>query len=53
MIPGLENAKIVRYGVMHRNSFICSPLFLEPTFQAKWREDLYFAGPDDRGGRIR
>ena len=44
MIPGLENAKIVRYGVMHRNSFICSPLFLEPTFQAKWREDLYFAG---------
>ena len=44
MIPGLENCNIVRYGVMHRNSYINSPLCLEPTYQSKIREDLFFAG---------
>ena len=44
MIPGLENAKIVRYGVMHINCFICSPRYLKPTYQFVEREDLFFAG---------
>lgn len=44
MIPGLENAKIVRYGVMHRNCFICSPRYLKPTYQFIGRDDLFFAG---------
>ncbi|RYL95353.1 FADH(2)-oxidizing methylenetetrahydrofolate--tRNA-(uracil(54)-C(5))-methyltransferase TrmFO [Sporolactobacillus sp. THM7-4] len=44
MIPGLEHAEIVRYGVMHRNTFLNSPKLLEPTYQAKSRKDLFFAG---------
>lgn len=44
MIPGLENLKITRYGVMHRNSFISSPEVLNPTYQCRLREDLFFAG---------
>lgn len=44
LIPGLENAEIVRYGVMHRNTFINSPKVLEPTYQFKNRQDLFFAG---------
>lgn len=44
MIPGLENAKIVRYGVMHRNCFICSPRYLKPTYQFIHRDNLFFAG---------
>ncbi|MCM3600200.1 FADH(2)-oxidizing methylenetetrahydrofolate--tRNA-(uracil(54)-C(5))-methyltransferase TrmFO [Robertmurraya korlensis] len=44
LIPGLENAEIVRYGVMHRNTFINSPKVLEPTYQFKDRKDLFFAG---------
>lgn len=44
LIPGLENAEIVRYGVMHRNTFINSPTVLEPTYQLKTRDDLFFAG---------
>ncbi|MCD7033792.1 FADH(2)-oxidizing methylenetetrahydrofolate--tRNA-(uracil(54)-C(5))-methyltransferase TrmFO [Metabacillus sp. GX 13764] len=44
LIPGLENAEIVRYGVMHRNTFINSPRLLLPTYQYKEREDLFFAG---------
>ncbi|MBP3851957.1 MAG: methylenetetrahydrofolate--tRNA-(uracil(54)-C(5))-methyltransferase (FADH(2)-oxidizing) TrmFO [Erysipelotrichaceae bacterium] len=44
MIPGLEHANITRYGVMHRNSFICSPVALLETYQTKKREDLFFAG---------
>ncbi|MBO8155249.1 MAG: FADH(2)-oxidizing methylenetetrahydrofolate--tRNA-(uracil(54)-C(5))-methyltransferase TrmFO [Bacillaceae bacterium] len=44
MIPGLENAEIVRYGVMHRNTFINSPNLLHPTYQYKGRNDLFFAG---------
>lgn len=44
MIPGLENAEIVRYGVMHRNTFINSPKVLKATYQFRGREDLFFAG---------
>jgi methylenetetrahydrofolate--tRNA-(uracil-5-)-methyltransferase len=44
LIPGLENAEIVRYGVMHRNTFINSPNLLKATYQFKARENLFFAG---------
>ncbi|WP_323702574.1 FADH(2)-oxidizing methylenetetrahydrofolate--tRNA-(uracil(54)-C(5))-methyltransferase TrmFO [Mammaliicoccus sp. Dog046] len=44
LIPGLENVDIVRYGVMHRNTFINSPNALKETYQLKSREDLFFAG---------
>lgn len=44
LIPGLENAEIVRYGVMHRNTFINSPNLLRPTYQYKQRDNLFFAG---------
>lgn len=44
MIPGLENAEFLRYGVMHRNSFMNSPELLRPTYQSRNREDLFFAG---------
>ena len=43
-IPGLENVNIVRYGVMHRNTFINSPKLLNPTLQTRTRKDLFFAG---------
>lgn len=44
LIPGLENAEFVRYGVMHRNTYINSPTLLQPTLQCKKRESLFFAG---------
>ncbi|MGX6961378.1 methylenetetrahydrofolate--tRNA-(uracil(54)-C(5))-methyltransferase (FADH(2)-oxidizing) TrmFO [Vagococcus xieshaowenii] len=44
MIPGLENAEIVRYGVMHRNTFMNSPKIMQPTYQTRERENLFFAG---------
>ncbi|THE22416.1 FADH(2)-oxidizing methylenetetrahydrofolate--tRNA-(uracil(54)-C(5))-methyltransferase TrmFO [Ligilactobacillus animalis] len=44
MIPGLENAQFVRYGVMHRNTYLRSPEFLNATYQTKKRADLLFAG---------
>jgi methylenetetrahydrofolate--tRNA-(uracil-5-)-methyltransferase len=44
LIPGLENAEIVRYGVMHRNTFINSPKVLRATYQFRNRDDLFFAG---------
>ena len=44
LIPGLEEAEIVRYGVMHRNTFINSPNLLDATYQYKDRKDLFFAG---------
>jgi len=44
LIPGLENCEIVRYGVMHRNTFINSPKLLKPTYQYKDRDTLFFAG---------
>ena len=43
-IPGLENVNIVRYGVMHRNTFINSPKLLNASLQAKKRQNLFFAG---------
>ena len=44
MIPGLENAEIVRYGVMHRNTFVNSPIALESTCRIKSRDQLFLAG---------
>jgi methylenetetrahydrofolate--tRNA-(uracil-5-)-methyltransferase len=44
MIPGLENVEIIRYGQMHRNTFIASPKLLLPTLQYRIRPDLFFAG---------
>jgi len=44
MIPGLENAEFVRFGVMHRNSYINSPKILLPTFQLKNNLKIFFAG---------
>jgi methylenetetrahydrofolate--tRNA-(uracil-5-)-methyltransferase len=44
MIPGLENAEFLRYGQMHRNTFIASPKLLRPTLQHRTRDDLFFAG---------
>ena len=43
-IPGLENVNIVRYGVMHRNTFINSPRILNASLQTRRRADLFFAG---------
>ena len=44
MVPGLENADFVRYGQMHRNTFIASPVLIHPTLQFIQRPDLFFAG---------
>lgn len=44
MIPGLAQAEFVRYGQMHRNTFINAPTLLQPTMQFRAREDLFFAG---------
>lgn len=44
MISGLENAEFLRYGVMHRNTFINSPAVLNEGFQTKQNKNLYFAG---------
>lgn len=44
MIPGLENCEIVRYGVMHRNTYIQSPKVLNKYYQTIKRNDLFFAG---------
>ena len=44
LIPGLEQAEFLRYGQMHRNTFIASPKILRPTLQHKTRDDLFFAG---------
>ena len=44
MIPGLENAEFLRYGVMHRNTFIDSPRLLDATYQLRSRPGLRFAG---------
>lgn len=43
-IPGLENANILRYGVMHRNTFINSPKLLNPTLQSRKNPNIFFAG---------
>jgi len=44
MITGLENAEFVRYGVMHRNTYINSPTLLAPTYRLKSRTNIFFAG---------
>ena len=44
MIPGLENAEFLRYGVMHRNTFLHSPGFLDANYQMITRPGVYFAG---------
>ena len=44
LIPGLENAEFVKYGVMHRNTFINSPKLLDETYKLKQRNNIYFAG---------
>ena len=44
MIPGLENAEFVRYGVMHRNTYLHSPGFLNADYSVRNRPQLFFAG---------
>ncbi len=44
MIPGLEQAEFVRYGVMHRNTFLNSPRLMRPTLQLRGADNLFFAG---------
>ena len=44
MIPGLENAEFVRYGLMHRNTYICSPIALNKDFSLKKKSDTFLAG---------
>jgi methylenetetrahydrofolate--tRNA-(uracil-5-)-methyltransferase len=44
LIPGLEQAEFVRYGMIHRNTYINAPRTLEPTFEARRRLGLFFAG---------
>lgn len=44
MIPGLENAEFVRYGVMHRNSFLNSPKLLDADFSLRQNKNIFFAG---------
>lgn len=44
MVPGLEEAEFMRYGMMHRNTYINSPEILHPTMQTRIRADLFFAG---------
>ena len=44
LIPGLENAEYLRYGTMHRNTYLDSPGFLDATYAVRERPELYFAG---------
>jgi len=44
MIPGLENAEFVRFGMIHRNTYVNAPSSLEPTFETRRRPGLFFAG---------
>jgi methylenetetrahydrofolate--tRNA-(uracil-5-)-methyltransferase len=44
MIPGLENAEFLRYGQIHRNTYINSPALLTPTLQLRTRPEIFFAG---------
>lgn len=44
LIPALHNAEFVRYGVMHRNTFICSPKVLDADYSVKENKELFFAG---------
>ncbi len=44
MIPGLENAEFLRYGVMHRNTFMCSPELLDEDYSLRQNKNIFFAG---------
>lgn len=44
LIPGLEQAEFVRHGMVHRNTYVNAPLTLEPTFETRRRQGLFFAG---------
>ena len=44
MIPGLENAEFIKYGVMHRNTYINSTKLLDNTYNLKSNENIFFAG---------
>ena len=44
LVPGLQNAEFLRFGMMHRNTYINSPELLQPTMQFRRRADLFFAG---------
>lgn len=44
MIPGLENAEFLRYGVMHRNTFMCSPDLLDEDYSLRQNKNIFFAG---------
>ena len=44
LVPGLEQAEFVRFGMVHRNTYINGPTVLRPTWQTRWRDDLFFAG---------
>jgi methylenetetrahydrofolate--tRNA-(uracil-5-)-methyltransferase len=44
MIPGLEQAEFVRFGMIHRNTYVNAPSTLEPTFETRRRQGLFFAG---------
>ena len=44
LVPGLENAEFVRFGMVHRNTYINGPSVLHETWQTKFRDDLFFAG---------
>jgi len=44
MIPALEAAEFVRYGIIHRNTYVNAPLTLEPTYETRRRQGLFFAG---------
>lgn len=44
MIPGLENAEFLRYGIMHRNTYLNSPDFLSPTYAMRNNRSIFFAG---------
>ncbi len=53
LIPGLENAEFVRFGMIHRNTYINGPTVLRDTWQMKGRDDLFFAGQISGRRRIR
>src|SRR4029079_17728098 len=44
LIPGLGNAEFVRFGMIHRNTYVNSPTVLRETWQTRMRPDLFFAG---------
>jgi len=44
LVPGLEHAEVVRFGMVHRNTYINGPTVLRETWQSKFRDDLFFAG---------